>query len=105
MFGQHLHTFAILRHQLCKQHPRNLNILEVSGRIPAEKRAEQLAQFLSSTLPGVLLLSTDMCAVGINLQQVTEVIFIELSWNPATDCQAMCCATWHNMPANMSLFI
>ncbi len=90
MFGQHLHTFAILRHQLRKQHPCNLDILEVLGRIPAKKRAEQLAQFLSSTLPGVLLLSTDVCAVGINLQQVTEVIFVESSWNPATDRQAMC---------------
>ncbi len=64
MFGQHLHTFTILRHQLHKQHPCNLDILEVSGCIPAEKHAEQLAQFLSSTLPGVLLLSTNVCTMG-----------------------------------------
>ncbi|ELR17687.1 helicase C-terminal domain containing protein, putative [Acanthamoeba castellanii str. Neff] len=92
VFGQHLHTFTILRHQLHKQHPCNLDILEVSGRIPTEKHAKQLAQFLSLTLHGVLLLSTNMCAVGINLQQVTEVIFVKSSWNPATDRQAMCCA-------------
>ncbi|ELR10863.1 helicase conserved Cterminal domain containing protein [Acanthamoeba castellanii str. Neff] len=92
VFGQHLHTFAILRHQLHKQHLCNLNILEVSGHIPTEKHAKQLTQFLSLTLPGMLLLSTNMCTMGINLQQVTELIFIKLSWNPATDHQAMCCA-------------
>jgi hypothetical protein len=81
---------AIIRHQLKKAHPYNLDIVKVSSCIPAEKCASLISNFLHSPHTGVLLLSTDTCAVGINLQQVSEVIFIKSSWNPATNRQAMC---------------
>jgi hypothetical protein len=81
---------AIIRHQLKKAHPYNLDIVEVSSHIPAKKHASLISKFLCSPHAGVLLLSTNTCAVGINLQQVSEVIFIKSSWNPATNCQAMC---------------
>lgn len=58
-----------------KRHTPTISTLSVSECIPAEKRASLIANFLNSSHTGVHLLSTNTCTVGINLQQVSKVIF------------------------------
>jgi hypothetical protein len=92
IFGRHLRAFAVLTQQL-RHHVGDasiLDVLKISGRLAPGLRHVLLTSFQHSRLPGVLLLSSNSCSVSLNIQQVSEVIFLESGWNPAQDRQAMC---------------
>jgi SNF2 family DNA or RNA helicase len=54
-----------------------------------KKREECLNSFKNDPKQGVLLGSLKATAVGLNLTEASEVIFIDMWWNPAVEDQAI----------------
>jgi len=79
VFSQWLGTHEILLDRL-KSSKRNYVLFH--GRIPGPKRKDLIRQFKSDPDCRVFL-STDAGGVGLNLQNASAVINMDLPWNPA----------------------
>ena len=79
IFSQWLGTHEILLHRL-KSSKRNYVLFH--GRIPGSKRKDLIRQFKNDPDCQVFL-STDAGGVGLNLQNASAVINMDLPWNPA----------------------
>ncbi|KAG0440618.1 putative helicase mot1 [Dictyocoela muelleri] len=67
---------------------KNLGILILDGTIPSKKRQSVVDMFFKSNYQ-VLLLTTSIGGLGLNLTCADTVIFFEHDWNPFNDLQAM----------------
>lgn len=91
IFAEHRETLDLIEH-VFRQYFPHLSYTLMDGRTNPKKRAE-IAMLFNSTSesqsPQVLLLTTSSCGLGLNLSAAEMVIFIEHSWNPFVDLQAM----------------
>nr|CAD7574777.1 unnamed protein product [Timema californicum] len=79
----------IIENDLFKRHMATVSYLRLDGSIPPSMRHSVVAQFNSDPSIDVLLLTTQVGGLGLNLTGADTVIFVEHDWNPMKDLQAM----------------
>ncbi|KAL7525181.1 hypothetical protein ACHAXR_000895 [Thalassiosira sp. AJA248-18] len=67
----------------------SLQYLRLDGRVPSNKRNSVVDRFNQDDNIKVLLLTTKVGGLGLNLTGADKVIFLEPDWNPFVDLQAM----------------
>jgi SNF2 family DNA or RNA helicase len=56
--------------------------LRLDGQVPLHKREELIQRFNSDASVSIMLLTTRVGGLGINLTGADTVIFVEHDWNP-----------------------
>ena len=69
--------------------PSGVPFLRLDGGVPAADRFGVAAAFEADPTVPVLLLTTHVGGLGLNLTAADTVIFVEHDWNPMKDLQAM----------------
>ncbi len=67
----------------------NVSFLRLDGSVPPSDRYGIVDRFNSDPSIDVLLLTTQIGGLGLNLTGADTVIFVEHDWNPTKDLQAM----------------
>ena len=67
----------------------SVQFLRLDGNVEATKRQSIVNQFNTDPSYDVLLLTTSVGGLGLNLTGADTVIFVEHDWNPQKDIQAM----------------
>jgi TATA-binding protein-associated factor len=67
----------------------SVQYLRLDGSVEANKRQDIVNHFNSDPSYDVLLLTTSVGGLGLNLTGADTVIFVEHDWNPQKDMQAM----------------
>jgi TATA-binding protein-associated factor len=68
---------------------RNMTHLRLDGILPPSERFNVFRKFNNDMSIDILLLTTQIGGLGLNLTGADAVIFIEHDWNPQKDLQAM----------------
>jgi TATA-binding protein-associated factor len=89
IFAQHTKALDVVEEYLFRPHLPSLNYLRLDGRKPANKRFEISEAFNRDDDIRVLLLTTKIGGLGLNLTGANVVIFLEHDYNPVNDLQAM----------------
>lgn len=71
------------------QQMQNVTYLKLDGSVNIDSRQDLVQKFNSDPSIDVLLLTTAVGGVGLNLTGADTVIFVEHDWNPSKDLQAM----------------
>ena len=79
----------MIEHQLFKKHMPEVSYMRMDGSTDARKRQDMVFQFNADPSIDVLLLTTNVGGLGLNLTGADTVIFVEHDWNPMKDLQAM----------------
>lgn len=79
----------IIENDLFKKHMPGVTYLRLDGSIPPGQRHAVVTRFNSDPSIDVLLLTTQVGGLGLNLTGADTVIFVEHDWNPMKDLQAM----------------
>lgn len=79
----------IVENDLLKSNMPNVTYLRLDGSIPPGSRHAVVTQFNSDPSIDVLLLTTQVGGLGLNLTGADTVIFVEHDWSPMRDLQAM----------------
>lgn len=79
----------IVEHDLLRTHLSNVTYLRLDGTVPAAQRHSVVTRFNNDPSIDVLLLTTQVGGLGLNLTGADTIIFIEHDWNPMRDLQAM----------------
>ncbi|XP_063696221.1 TATA-binding protein-associated factor 172 [Culicoides brevitarsis] len=79
----------IIENDLLKKHLPSVTYLRLDGSVPANLRHSIVTKFNSDPSIDVLLLTTQVGGLGLNLTGADTVIFVEHDWNPMKDLQAM----------------
>lgn len=79
----------IVEHDLLHAHLPNVTYIRLDGSVPAAMRHSIVARFNADPSIDVLLLTTQVGGLGLNLTGADTVIFVEHDWNPMKDLQAM----------------
>uniref|UniRef100_A0A6P4F1M9 TATA-binding protein-associated factor 172 n=1 Tax=Drosophila rhopaloa TaxID=1041015 RepID=A0A6P4F1M9_DRORH len=79
----------IVEHDLLRRHLSSVTYLRLDGSVPASQRQDIVNNFNSDPSIDVLLLTTLVGGLGLNLTGADTVIFVEHDWNPMKDLQAM----------------
>jgi SNF2-related domain/Helicase conserved C-terminal domain len=76
---------------ICKHllEPSRINFLVIDSTCPSEERFKRAQEFNRDPKFKVLLCTLQLGSLGLNLTGANNVIFMELSWNPMRDLQAM----------------
>ena len=69
--------------------PSRIPHLRIDGSVPPCDRGKIVMQFNSDPTIDVLLLTTKVGGLGLNLTSADVVVFLEHDWNPMNDMQAM----------------
>ncbi|KNA20109.1 hypothetical protein SOVF_055380 [Spinacia oleracea] len=89
IFAQHKALLDIIERDLFRAHMRNVAYLRLDGSVHTEKRFDIVKAFNSDPTIDVLLLTTHVGGLGLNLTSADTLIFMEHDWNPMRDLQAM----------------
>jgi TATA-binding protein-associated factor len=98
IFAEHRATLDVIEKEVFQKIFPKEKILLLDGRVDANTRARAVAAFNSEShsaasemkeSPNILLLTVASCGLGLNLSAAEVVIFVEHSWNPFVDLQAM----------------
>jgi TATA-binding protein-associated factor len=89
IFAQHKAFLDIIEKDLFQSHMRSVTYLRLDGSVEAEKRFEIVKAFNSDPTIDVLLLTTHVGGLGLNLTSADTLVFMEHDWNPMKDLQAM----------------
>ena len=89
IFAQHKSTLDIIEKYVLKDHFPSLPFLRLDGSISSESRFKIALQFNNDPSIRVILLTTHIGGLGLNLIGGDRVIFFEHDWNPQKDLQAM----------------
>ncbi|XP_078169062.1 ROOT GROWTH DEFECTIVE 3 isoform X2 [Carex rostrata] len=89
IFAQHKAFLDIIERDLFQSHMRSVTYLRLDGTVQAEKRFEIVKAFNSDPTIDVLLLTTHVGGLGLNLTSADTLVFMEHDWNPMKDLQAM----------------
>lgn len=89
IFATNKNFLSIVEKDLFKKRMPHLSYLRLDGDTPAQKRAGIVSEFNDDPTVDVLLLITSVGGLGLNLTGADTVIFLEHSWNPMVDLQAM----------------
>ncbi|KRT80629.1 HEAT domain-containing protein, partial [Oryctes borbonicus] len=79
----------IIENDLFKKHMPGVTYLRLDGSVPASQRQVLVTRFNNDPSIDVLLLTTQVGGLGLNLTGADTVIFVEHDWNPMKDLQAM----------------
>ncbi|KAE9244674.1 TATA-binding protein-associated factor [Phytophthora fragariae] len=85
----HLQGTLDLTEQMLRVALPGVTYRRLDGKTPHAKRADIVQHFNSDPSIDVLLLTTSVGGLGLTLTGADTVIFIEHSWNPFVDLQAM----------------
>ncbi|KAK3159851.1 hypothetical protein QOZ80_1BG0051830 [Eleusine coracana subsp. coracana] len=89
IFAQHKAFLDIIEKDLFQSHMRSVTYLRLDGSVETEKRFEIVKAFNSDPTIDVLLLTTHVGGLGLNLTSADTLVFMEHDWNPMKDLQAM----------------
>ncbi|KAK6642823.1 hypothetical protein RUM43_004325 [Polyplax serrata] len=89
IFCQLKSMLDIIETDLLKKHLPNVSYLRLDGGVPPSQRHGVVNKFNSDPSIDVLLLTTQVGGLGLNLTGADTVIFVEHDWNPMKDLQAM----------------
>ncbi|EDS39763.1 TATA-binding protein-associated factor 172 [Culex quinquefasciatus] len=79
----------IIENDLLKKHLPAVSYLRLDGGVPPSSRHQIVTKFNGDPSIDVLLLTTQVGGLGLNLTGADTVIFVEHDWNPMKDLQAM----------------
>lgn len=89
LFCQFKSMLDIIEQDLLKIHMPSVTYLRLDGGTPAGQRHSIVQRFNDDPSIDVLLLTTHVGGLGLNLTGADTVIFVEHDWNPMKDSQAM----------------
>ncbi|XP_070498926.1 TATA-binding protein-associated factor 172 [Chironomus tepperi] len=89
VFCQLKSMLDIIENDLLKKHLPTVSYLRLDGGVPANSRHEIVSKFNNDPSYDILLLTTQVGGLGLNLTGADTVIFVEHDWNPMKDLQAM----------------
>ncbi|TGO56378.1 hypothetical protein BOTNAR_0224g00100 [Botryotinia narcissicola] len=79
----------MVQNDVLKKMLPSVQFLRMDGSVDANKRQDIVNKFNSDPSYDVLLLTTSVGGLGLNLTGADTVIFVEHDWNPQKDLQAM----------------
>merc|ERR1719204_1029548 len=79
----------IIENDLFKTHLPSVTYSKLDGSVPPGQRQSVVQKFNNDPSIDVLLLTTHVGGLGLNLTGADTVIFVEHDWNPMKDLQAM----------------
>lgn len=79
----------VIETDLFKAHMPSLSYMRMDGSTDPSKRHGVVQTFNADPSIDVLLLTTQVGGLGLNLTSADTVIFVEHDWNPMKDLQAM----------------
>ena len=89
IFFQMKEMLDIVQNEVLKKLLPSVQYLRLDGSVEGNKRQNIVNQFNSDPSYDVLLLTTSVGGLGLNLTGADTVIFVEHDWNPQKDVQAM----------------
>ncbi|TPX19837.1 TATA-binding protein-associated factor mot1 [Coccidioides immitis] len=89
IFCQMKEMLDIVQNDVLKKLLPSIQYLRLDGSVEATKRQNIVNQFNTDPSYDVLLLTTSVGGLGLNLTGADTVIFVEHDWNPQKDIQAM----------------
>ncbi|XP_076025391.1 TATA-binding protein-associated factor 172 [Genypterus blacodes] len=89
IFCQLKSMLDIVEHDLLKPKLPTVTYLRLDGSVPAGLRHSIVSRFNNDPSIDVLLLTTHVGGLGLNLTGADTVVFVEHDWNPMRDLQAM----------------
>jgi len=89
IFAQLKSMLDIIENDLLKTVMPTVSYLRLDGDVPAHQRQSIVAKFNQDPTIDILLLTTHVGGLGLNLTGADTVIFVEHDWNPMKDLQAM----------------
>ncbi|EFA86022.1 SNF2-related domain-containing protein [Heterostelium album PN500] len=89
IFAQMKSMLDVVETDLLKHHMPSVTYLRMDGSTDPMKRHSIVNQFNSDPSIDLLLLTTHVGGLGLNLTGADTVIFLEHDWNPMKDLQAM----------------
>ncbi|XP_065212027.1 TATA-binding protein-associated factor 172 isoform X2 [Planococcus citri] len=89
IFCQLKATLNILETDLLKTHLPNITYLRLDGSVSSNERHRIVTRFNNDPSIDLLLLTTQIGGLGLNLTGADTVIFVEHDWSPMKDLQAM----------------
>ena len=89
IFCQMKTMLDLIEHSLFAKHLPSVTYMRMDGTTPSHKRHSVVQTFNSDPSIDVLLLTTHVGGLGLNLTGADTVIFVEHDWNPMKDLQAM----------------
>lgn len=89
IFCQMKEMLDIVQNDVLRKLLPSVQFLRLDGSIEASKRQAIVNQFNTDPSFDVLLLTTSVGGLGLNLTGADTVIFVEHDWNPQKDLQAM----------------
>ena len=88
IFAQFTQSLDVVETFLFQPHMPSLRYLRLDGSTPPEKRLEVVDNFNNDDSINVLLLTTRVGGLGLNLTSASMVVFLEQDYNPHADLQA-----------------
>jgi TATA-binding protein-associated factor len=89
IFCQMKDMLDIIQNDVLKKMLPSVQFMRLDGNVEANKRQNIVNQFNTDPSYDVLLLTTSVGGLGLNLTGADTVIFVEHDWNPQKDMQAM----------------
>ena len=89
VFCQQREMLDLVEKSLLKTEMPSVSYLRMDGSIPGPQRQKLVTKFNDDPSIDVLLLTTHVGGLGLNLTGADTVIFVEHDWNPMNDLQAM----------------
>jgi TATA-binding protein-associated factor len=89
VFCQMKEMLDMVQNTVLKSMLPSVSYLRLDGGVEASKRQDIVNKFNSDPSYDVLLLTTSVGGLGLNLTGADTVIFVEHDWNPQKDLQAM----------------
>lgn len=89
VFCQMKEMLDMVQDTVLKKMLPSVQYMRLDGTVEATKRQEIVNKFNSDPSYDVLLLTTSVGGLGLNLTGADTVIFVEHDWNPQKDIQAM----------------
>ncbi|TVY23493.1 putative helicase [Lachnellula hyalina] len=89
IFCQMKEMLDMVQNDVLKKMLPSVQFLRMDGSVDASKRQDIVNKFNSDPSYDVLLLTTSVGGLGLNLTGADTVIFVEHDWNPQKDLQAM----------------
>ncbi|WYZ40605.1 hypothetical protein EsH8_IV_000946 [Colletotrichum jinshuiense] len=89
VFCQMKEMLDMVQNTVLKSMLPGVSYLRLDGGVEANKRQDIVNKFNSDPSYDVLLLTTSVGGLGLNLTGADTVIFVEHDWNPQKDMQAM----------------
>jgi TATA-binding protein-associated factor len=89
IFCQLKQMLDLIENDLFKPHLPTLTYMRLDGTTPSAKRHGVVQTFNADPSIDVLLMTTQVGGLGLNLTGADTVIFVEHDWNPMRDLQAM----------------